>query len=127
MRKPVEQHYDPDEIAARLEGVPLVSHVQVYQSISSTNAVARRLADAGAPGGTLILADQQTAGKGRFGRKWESPPGVGLWFSLLLRPANPHEDWYLLPMVLSETLALALSDYCRSRFTVKWPNDILHA
>ncbi len=119
------QEYDPDVIEARLRELPLIREVHVYQSITSTNTVAKRLAESGSPSGTLVLADRQTAGRGRMGRRWESPPGVGLWFSLLLRPSSPR-GWHLLPMVLSEVLAKAFSEAVGVPFQVKWPNDVVH-
>jgi len=118
--------FSSDVVAKKLEPLDFIPRVYVYQSISSTNAVAHRLAGAGAPSGTLIVADQQTAGRGRMGRVWQSQPGLGLWFSLLLRPAAEVGDWYLLPMVLCEILALTFIDLTKKQFSVKWPNDILY-
>lgn len=113
-------------VAQKLKHLDFITRVYAYQSISSTNAVAHRLADAGASSGTVIVADQQTAGRGRMGRVWQSQPGRGLWLSILLRPAAKVGDWYLLPMVLCETLALTFIDLTKKQFSVKWPNDILY-
>ncbi len=118
--------YDPDIIRQRLQSNPVVSDVYVFQSVTSTNEVAKRLAESGAPSGSLVLADRQTAGKGRRGRRWESPPGVGLWFSLLLRPQHPEDNWHLVPMLLSEMVAVSLGRIVGVRFQVKWPNDVFH-
>src|SRR5712692_720583 len=62
-------------------------HPHVYQSLPSTQDEARRMAAEGAPHGSLVWALEQTAGRGRLNRTWLSPAGVGLWFSLILRPA----------------------------------------
>lgn len=116
--------YDPDIIQQHLQTNRFVREIHVYRSVTSTNTVAKRLADAGAPSGTLVLAEKQTTGKGRMGREWDSPEGVGLWFSLIFRPKSVRIDYRLLPLILSEEIALALRDHSGVRFAVKWPNDI---
>lgn len=120
-----QEHFDPDVIGEKLQDLPLIRELHVYESISSTNHVARRLAEAGAPSLTLVLADFQKTGRGRFGRHWDSPKGVGLWFSLIIRLHPLAGDWHLLPMLLSETVATALTSIFQKRFRVKWPNDVL--
>ncbi len=98
-----------------------------YQlSVGSTNAEGKRLAAGGAPHGQLILADEQTAGRGRRGRAWASPPGAGLWLSLVLRPEVQAER---LPS-LALLLALAAAEACEAvengvEAKVKWPNDVV--
>ncbi len=119
------QTYDPDVLAAGLAEVELINGIHVFQSISSTNLVAKRLAESGAETGTLVLADRQTAGRGRHGRRWESPAGVGLWFSLVLRPQRRDDRWHLLPMLLSELVARSLIRQFHRPFHVKWPNDVI--
>ncbi len=119
------QPYDADKVQEMLAPLPLVSSVHVYNSLSSTNETLRRLARNGAPSGTLVLADRQTGGRGRLGRSWHSPPGVGLWFSFLLRPAGQENGWALLPMVLSEVIVTTLRRLFDLPFAVKWPNDVL--
>jgi BirA family transcriptional regulator, biotin operon repressor / biotin---[acetyl-CoA-carboxylase] ligase len=86
------------------------------RTTSSTNERARELARAGAPHGTLVTADEQSAGRGRQGRTWSAPPGRALLLSLVLR------DWpYLIPLVA----ALAVADVAGPEARVKWPNDVL--
>jgi BirA family biotin operon repressor/biotin-[acetyl-CoA-carboxylase] ligase len=82
----------------------------------STSTVARALAAAGAPHGTLVTAAQQRAGRGRQGRTWSAPAGRAILMSLVLREWPP-----LLPMVG----ALAVADVAGSNATIKWPNDVL--
>jgi BirA family biotin operon repressor/biotin-[acetyl-CoA-carboxylase] ligase len=82
----------------------------------STNDRARVLAAAGAPNGTLVTADAQTAGRGRQGRAWSAPPGHALLMSLVLREAHP-----LLPLAAAVAVAKAVGD----RAQIKWPNDVL--
>lgn len=90
-------------------------------SVDSTMRLARREADEGAPHGTLVLADEQTAGRGRRGRTFESPPGDNLYFTVILRlPLAQHR---LLPLILP----LAVCEACCAEGVearIKWPNDI---
>lgn len=117
--------YNADEITAGLETQLLGRHVFCYDSIDSTNEEAKRQALRGAPGGSLFIAEQQTAGKGRLGRSWVSAPGAGMWFSILLRPG-------ILPLRVAATTLLAGLAVCESirsvtgcRAMIKWPNDIV--
>ncbi len=91
--------------------------------VDSTQAVARRLAEEGAPDGTLVWARSQSAGKGRLGRRWRSAPG-GLYASWLLRPKFPPDRLAELSLACGEALASALRDFGVA-VTVKPPNDVL--
>ena len=77
----------PASLEQRLSGCALARHIHVFDSVDSTNAVCAALAADGAEQGTVVLADEQTAGRGRLGRTWHSPSGTNLYLSLLLRPA----------------------------------------
>ena len=94
--------------------------------IDSTNSEAQRRAAAGAPAGTLIWARQQTAGRGRRGRAWQTPPG-NLCFSLLLRPAVTPAVAATLGFVAGLALATAIDQLLPAgrRSELKWPNDLL--
>lgn len=96
-----------------------------YRSIRSTNQVAMEMARNGASEGTLVLAEEQLAGKGRLGRAWYSPPGLGLWMSLVLHPNVPLERVFQVAICG----ALAVAETILERFPlsvrVKWPNDVL--
>jgi BirA family biotin operon repressor/biotin-[acetyl-CoA-carboxylase] ligase len=83
---------------------------------SSTSDRARDLAIAGAPHGALVTAGEQTAGRGRQGRRWSAPPGSALLMSLVLRDA---------PEMLPLAAAVAVADACGERAAIKWPNDVL--
>jgi BirA family biotin operon repressor/biotin-[acetyl-CoA-carboxylase] ligase len=94
-----------------------------FRRIGSTNTVARDLAAAGAPHGTVVTADEQTAGRGRQGRTWTAPPGAALLYSAVLRPLEPRHS--LLPLAT----ALAVCETAERlrpgiECKVKWPNDI---
>ncbi|MDX2493916.1 MAG: biotin--[acetyl-CoA-carboxylase] ligase [Desulfuromusa sp.] len=91
----------------------------------STNAQARRLAEEGAIEGTVVVADQQSAGRGRRGRRWESPHGVNLYCSILLRPQIPVQQAPQLTFLTAVAVAETLQELCQCSPEVKWPNDIL--
>ena len=102
-----------------------VPHVHLFQRLGSTNDVARQLAEQGDPSGTVVLAEQQVAGRGRAGRAWASPPGLGVWLSVILR-APSIADITLLPLVVGVLAARSLDTFASPlRPQVKWPNDIL--
>jgi BirA family transcriptional regulator, biotin operon repressor / biotin---[acetyl-CoA-carboxylase] ligase len=86
------------------------------RSVGSTNARARELADTGAPHGTLVTASEQTAGRGRQGRTWVTPPGTAIAASVILRSFDD-----LLPL----RAGLAVADLAGGAARVKWPNDVL--
>lgn len=97
--------------------------LRVFARLGSTNDLARGLAAAGAPEGTVVLAEEQVAGRGRAGREWSSPPGLGLWLSIVARPAG---DPSLLPLRVGLAVAEALDPFLgRARAQIKWPNDLL--
>lgn len=98
---------------------PLITHVVgsrvlVYEEIGSTNDRALRLGG----DGTVIVADAQTAGRGRHGRSWHSAPGLGLWFSVVFEKATPGLA-FAAPLAVRDALAPHV------RATIKWPNDVL--
>jgi BirA family transcriptional regulator, biotin operon repressor / biotin---[acetyl-CoA-carboxylase] ligase len=103
-----------------------VFNIQHHERIGSTNDEARRLAAAGAPHGTVVHADEQEAGRGRFGRTWFSPPG-NLYLSVLLRLALPLDRSSELSFVTALTVADAIDALLpkHSKSTLKWPNDVL--
>lgn len=84
---------------------------------------ARALAEQGAPEGTAVVAEAQTAGRGRAGRAWASPAG-GLYVSVVVRPAMPAERWPLLPLAAGVATLDALATYARG-LRLKWPNDVV--
>lgn len=91
----------------------------------STNDDAMRLAREGAPDGSCVVAERQTAGRGRAGHAWSSPPGVALYFSSVFRPSLPPERLALATLALGVAVAEALEEVSGLPTRVKWPNDIL--
>ena len=90
----------------------------------STNSHAVTLAESGAPHGTVVCADAQTGGRGRFGRTWESPPGLNLYVSLLLRPPVEPAQAPQLTLVTAVALAAAVEASTGLSARLKWPNDL---
>jgi BirA family transcriptional regulator, biotin operon repressor / biotin---[acetyl-CoA-carboxylase] ligase len=96
----------------------------LFGEVGSTNTVLRRLAETGAPDGTVVLAEMQTMGRGRLGKPWFSPPGLNLYASVLFRPMIPPT---MVP-VFAFIASLALTDAIwaeRVPASIKWPNDVL--
>lgn len=99
--------------------------VHFFPCTGSTNDLALALSNTGAPGGTLIVADSQNAGRGRLeGRLWHSPPGTGLYFSLILRPRLAPADFPKLTMAAGLALCKGLESHTPCRPGLKWPNDL---
>ncbi len=99
--------------------------VQVFDSIDSTNNEAKRQAEAGAPQGLLVLAEEQTAGRGRRGRVWESNKGDGIFMSLLLKPEFAPDRASMLTLLMGMAVRDALEMAGVKGAQIKWPNDIV--
>jgi BirA family biotin operon repressor/biotin-[acetyl-CoA-carboxylase] ligase len=115
---------DERRLRELLRGEAFVRQIVLLDRVGSTNDVARDLAARGADAGTVVLAEQQTAGRGRRGRAWHSPRGLGLFVSVLLRPAAPAHEltrWTL-------GAAVAACEACRrltgADVAIEWPNDL---
>jgi BirA family biotin operon repressor/biotin-[acetyl-CoA-carboxylase] ligase len=98
--------------------------VEVVEEAGSTNALVADRARAGGPEGLVILAEHQTAGRGRLDRTWNTPPRSALTFSVLLRPTVPAASWPWLPLLTGYEVSEALRG-AGFDAVVKWPNDVL--
>lgn len=107
-------------LQTRYLGRPLI----VYRETGSTNDRARQAALGGAPEGLAIFAESQTSGRGQHGRRWLSPPGTGLWFTVLLRSTLPADDYPQLVQAAALSTAEALDGYMTVPPSIKWPNDL---
>ncbi len=96
-----------------------------YESVGSTNDVAHRFAKDGARSGTIILAEFQTAGRGRNAKKWVGQKGENVIASVILRPTMPLENLSYLPLLTALSVAQAVEDVVGQRPEIKWPNDVL--
>lgn len=118
------RHVTYDGADARtLAGALGVPRVELFASIGSTLDAAHELAAAAAPDGTLVLADAQTAGRGRLGRSWQSDAGRGIWLTLVERPVDP-EALDVLSLRIGLAAAAALDRFAPARVALKWPNDL---
>ena len=108
----------------RTEGSRFGGSYRYYDEIESTNVEAKTLANSGAPEGAVVIAEAQTAGRGRLGRRWTSPAGKGLLFSVLLRPALPMSEVHLLTLVAACAAAEAIESRAAAPIRIKWPNDL---
>jgi BirA family biotin operon repressor/biotin-[acetyl-CoA-carboxylase] ligase len=113
-----------DEIEHAVSGLKLGTPLSTYGRLGSTNEVAARLAEAGAFEGTLVTAEEQTRGRGRQGRSWHSPPGVGIWMSLVLRPQCNAGQAAGIPLAGALSVASALKTATGVEVGLKWPNDV---
>ena len=98
---------------------------EVVETTPSTMLEIERRAVESAPEGTVVVAEEQTAGRGRRGRTWDSAARAGLWWSLLLRPAVPPDRLGWLPLVVGVGVARGLSETTGAHVALKWPNDLL--
>jgi BirA family biotin operon repressor/biotin-[acetyl-CoA-carboxylase] ligase len=114
-----------DALREALAGLRFGQPLHYFSEIGSTNDEARRLAEAGAPEGALVVADAQTAGKGRAGRRWLTPPGTALAFSLVLRPRLAAVEAARLTMLAGLAAAEAAEAVAVQPVALKWPNDVL--
>lgn len=108
-----------------LRAAGLWQRIDVVGSTGSTNADLAAAARDGALGGTVLVADHQSAGRGRLGRTWTAPPGSGVAISVLLRPEVALERWTWLPLLAGVAVSDALRQTTGLPADVKWPNDVL--
>ncbi|MEW5911757.1 MAG: biotin--[acetyl-CoA-carboxylase] ligase [Thermodesulfobacteriota bacterium] len=114
----------PARVEARLGAESLGRPLYHFQEIDSTNLEARRRAEAGAPHGACLVAEYQSAGRGRLDRRWLAPPGTCLLFSLILRPRLGLQEVFALNNLMSLALCRALERHCGLTPSIKWPNDV---
>jgi len=114
-----------DIIQGALGTKRLGTRFHYFQEIDSTNSCARRLADAGAPEGEVVIAERQSEGRGRLGRSWVSPPFSNLYCSLVLRPALAPAHAPQITLTAAVALADTVAAFVAEPPAIKWPNDIL--
>jgi len=114
-----------DDLLARLGRTKVVGRdIRVFQETGSTNDIAEKLGRDGVKEGAVVFSESQTSGRGRLGRKWLSPAGKGLWFSILLRPDMRPQTATQLTVASATALARAIRLQTRLKPEIKWPNDI---
>jgi BirA family transcriptional regulator, biotin operon repressor / biotin---[acetyl-CoA-carboxylase] ligase len=98
----------------------------VYEAtVKSTQEIAHSRAREGADEGTIVIADEQTGGRGRMGRQWQSPSGTGIWMSLILRPKIPLQKSPQLTLLIAVAVSKAIEKVTGIEASIKWPNDLL--
>lgn len=117
--------YSQEEIASRLETRWAGRSLHFFASTGSTNPDAKRFAEEGAPHGTIVVADRQTAGRGRRGRTWESPAGESLYFTIVVRPTFAPGKASMVTLVMALAVADAIHEVTSLPTGIKWPNDIV--
>lgn len=114
-----------EEIESGLHTRWAAANIVYFDKTDSTNTQAKILAEAGAPHGTLVVADQQVGGKGRRGRSWVSPAGVSISMSILLRPEIPSASASMLTLVMALAAAEGIRKSTGLEAVIKWPNDLV--
>ena len=115
-----------DDLMARLTSPRDIGRdIRVFTETASTNDVVEKLARDGLPEGAVVFAEAQSGGRGRLGRTWVSPAGVGLWFSILLRPRLHPTSATQLTVLAAVAVARAIERQTELRPAIKWPNDVL--
>lgn len=120
-----ETMYNKRELEQGLKTKTVGQSIYFYEETDTTNNRARELALEGAPEGTLVVAEKQTAGRGRRGKVWESPLGTGIWMSLVLRPQIAPAEASVLTLLCGLATAEAIEAETGLSAGIKWPNDIL--
>ena len=112
-----------DDIKAEIKG-GIGREIFFYETVGSTNTVASDLAEKTIEG-AVVIADSQQKGRGRLGRKWESPPGVNIYMSIILRPKIESKEATLITIMAAVACATALRRVTGLHVTIKWPNDLM--
>ena len=115
----------PQMLSHRLYGTPFARRICHFFKIDSTNSVAMRLGESGEPHGTIVIAEEQTAGRGRAGRSWTSEKSAGIYCSILLRPLIPPAHAPLLTLVAGLAARDAAAEDLDTLPDIRWPNDLL--
>lgn len=121
-RKPLDRHALWSQLSEKSD---FWTEIDVVQVTGSTNTDLANAAKHGAREGHVLIAEEQSGGRGRLDRQWVSPPQAGLWMSVLLRPTLPREQWGTLSLVTAVALEESLKAVCGVNAKLKWPNDVL--
>ena len=115
----------PQMLSHRLYGTPFARRIHHFFKVDSTNSVAMQLGAAGEPHGTIVLAEEQTAGRGRAGRTWASEKSAGIYCSVLLRPSISPAHAPLLTLVAGLAARDATAEELDTQPDIRWPNDLV--
>ncbi len=121
---PRNNSFRPSILRKKLGQSIFARAIVFHEILDSTNRLAKELGTKGAPEGTLVLCEEQTAGRGRMGRRWLSPRHANLLFSVLLRPKIAPDKVFLLTMILALAAIDAIGELYALKAMIKWPNDL---
>ncbi|WP_042162363.1 biotin--[acetyl-CoA-carboxylase] ligase [Paenibacillus gorillae] len=121
----VPDTYSLEDLKEQLQTAAFGRSIHLFEQVDSTQNVAQKLAEEGAPEGTLVIAEQQLSGRGRMGRAWTSPKGKGVWMSLIMRPTIPVHFAPQLTLLTAVALCRSLTRLTSLPIGIKWPNDLL--
>ena len=119
------EHLSAAEIQAELNTNCFGKNIIYYDTITSTNNAAKEAAAKGCDEGTVVIADRQTAEKGRLGRSWVSPPNSGIWMSVVLRPEILPVQAQFITILAAIAVGRAIEQIAGITIGIKWPNDIV--
>ena len=117
-----------EALVSAMSDVPILRigrRIEFHETLGSTNDRARELAAQGEPEGTVVVADEQTRGRGRAERGWHSAPGLGVYMSVILRPSTPPSRAPLLGLMAAVAACEALTRVGSVPIAIKWPNDLI--
>ncbi|MGE4284714.1 MAG: biotin--[acetyl-CoA-carboxylase] ligase, partial [Clostridia bacterium] len=117
--------FSTEEIKTGLSTHFFGSKMIYYPTVTSTNTVAKQLAAGGCEEGTLVIADNQSSGKGRMGRSWSSPPSTGIWMSVILYPKISPMQAPFITILAALAVAVSIEETTQAKPGIKWPNDIV--
>ena len=117
--------FSESEIASRITTKWAGKKLYFLEETGSTNIDAKKLAEEGAPHGTVVVAKQQSKGRGRRGRTWQSPAGAAVYMSLALKPDFAPDKASMLTLVMALSVAEAITELTGLEAKIKWPNDIV--
>jgi len=120
-----DEVFGQNELESRMDTKWAGHPVSFYDAVNSTNLRAKLDADNGAPEGALVVADMQTAGRGRRGRTWSSPAGLNVYFTLILKPQYVPDKASMVTLVMALAVAEGIRETCGVEAGIKWPNDIV--
>lgn len=116
---------EPEELMVYLQTRMFGREIRYFRTIPTTQLIAHQWAREGAKEGSLVVAEEQTAGKGRLGNRWFSPSHQGIWSSLILRPSISINEASHMTLLTSLAVYQAICDYTQLPVEIKWPNDLL--
>lgn len=122
----VPNSLSPTQIKLFLKTEHFGREIHYYDIVDSTQTIAHKLAQEGAPHGTIIIGEEQTAGRGRMARPWESAHGTGIWMTVIVRPDVTPQQASSYTLVVAVAVTMAIKNlYKHVEPAIKWPNDLL--